>query len=231
MAGRGWMKNVGTAVSVAIIGVGIGLGVYAGGAAFGATPVAAPTAQVAATSQGAPQAAAVEPAAQRVSAAHKVATARRTSARRDAPYVVTTEILTGAMDHLNGPEYSPAFFVLPANATVEMTVRSYDNGPAPAPGYTTIRGTVGNTIAVNGKTVSKVAANDITHTFTVPALGLSVPIPAVTTGRYVTVTFEFHTGAAGTYTWQCYAQCGNGTSGWGYPMTTQGMMTGTVTVG
>lgn len=229
MADRKWAKTVGTAVSVGIVGVGIGLGVYAGGTVFGGTSQAG-AGKVAHVSEAAPKVAALRTAAHVSRPMRKVAVARRVGTKPGAPYVVTTEILTGAMDHLKAPEYSPGFFSLPANATVEMTVRSYDNGPAPAPGYTTIRGTVGSVMEVNGKTVRKVAANDITHTFTVPALGLSVPIPAARAGKYVTVRFEFHTGAKGTYTWQCYAQCGSGPSGWGYPMTTQGMMTGTITV-
>lgn len=222
---RNWMKTVGMAVSLGIIGLGTGLGVYAGGLAFGASSGKAP-----AVTQAAAPAVAKIAAAQKVTRHDvRVAVARKL-ASQNAVYVVATKILTGSMDHRNGPEYAPAYFALPANATVQMTVQSFDDGPAPAPGYTTIRGTVGGVIEVDGKTVRSVPANDITHTFTVPALGLNVPIPAAPKGGSVTVTFTFHTGAPGTYTWQCYAECGNGPDGWGYPMTTPGMMTGTVTV-
>ncbi len=218
-----WGRTVVTAASIAIIGAGAGLGVYAGVVGFTS---ANPVATVAASRQPAVAHKIVQASA----LAQTTAVARRTSHKPGAPYIVKTQILTGAMDHRNGPAYSPAFFRLPAHATIRMTVRSFDDGAAPTPGYTAIRGTIGNAILVNGRTVHQVAASDIAHTFTVAALGLSVPIPAAPRGRAVTVTFTFHTGAAGTYTWQCYAQCGNGPSGWGFPMTTKGMMTGTVTV-
>jgi hypothetical protein len=142
---------------------------------------------------------------------------------------VVTKILTGSMDHKGGPEFSPGNFRLPAHALVHMTVISYDDGPAPAPGYTAIRGVVGGKIWVDGKAVTQVNPKDITHTFTVPALGLNVPIPAAPKGGKVTVSFTFRTQGPGSYLWQCYALCGNG-NGWGYPMTTMGMMRGTVKV-
>ncbi len=160
--------------------------------------------------------------------AHLLTSGRPAAART---YKVAADILTGAMDHKNAPEYKPGNFTLPANALVTMTIKSYDDGPAPATGYTKIEGVVGGHIRVNGKSVKSVKANDITHTFTVTALGLNVPIPAAPKGGSVTVSFQFRTGKAGTYTWQCYALCGNGDGGWGYPMTTSAMMRGTVKVG
>lgn len=170
-----------------------------------------------------------------------VATARRirlTAARTVRPtpahqttYNVLTVIETGAIDHRNGPEFLPGSFHFPAHATVHMTVISFDDGPAPAPGYTSIKGVVGNAVTLNGKMVKSIEVDDIAHTFTVPGLGLNVPIPAAPAGKYVTVSFTFHTGGKGSYTWQCYAQCGAGKSGWGYPMTTNGMMRGSVTIG
>jgi len=85
-------------------------------------------------------------------------------------------------------------------------------------------------ILVDGRAVTKVAPSTIAHTFTVPALGLNVPIPAAPKGGSVTVAFTFRTGRAGTYAWQCYAECGDGPTGWGYPMTTEDMMRGAVVV-
>lgn len=144
---------------------------------------------------------------------------------------VLTVIETGAIDGRHAPEFLPGNFQLPAHATIHMTVISFDDGPAPTPGYTKIKGVSGNAVTLDGKRVTRIAANDIAHTFTVPALGLNVPIPAAPTGKYVTVAFTFHTGGAGRYAWQCYALCGAGQSGWGYPMTANGMMRGVVKVG
>ncbi|MCL6596218.1 MAG: hypothetical protein K6V73_08395 [Firmicutes bacterium] len=157
-------------------------------------------------------------------AAHRAATHRATV------YTVRAKIETGAMDHRDGPAMVPGSVRLPAHALVRMIIVSYDDGPAPAPGHTAIQGVVGGRILVDGRAVTKVAPSTIAHTFTVPALGLNVPIPAAPKGGSVTVAFTFHTGRAGTYAWQCYAECGDGPTGWGYPMTTEDMMRGNVVV-
>jgi hypothetical protein len=128
---------------------------------------------------------------------------------------------------------SSAHIVLPAHTLVTVTLRNYDNGASP-PGapYAKVTGTVGNFMLLNGKKVSSVPVKTIAHTFTVPGIGLNVPIPAVSgKAKYLTETFQFKTGNAGTYTWQCFAPCGTGPSGWGGPMVTPGEMAGSVKVG
>lgn len=148
-------------------------------------------------------------------------------------------IETGAMIHRPGwSEYlanggSSARIDLPAHALVTVTLRSYDDGTAPPTvAYAAVRGTVGSDMRVDGRVVQAVPANAIAHTFTIPALGVNVPVPAVTgSSPYVTLTFRFRTGAAGTYTWQCYAPCGTGATGWGGAMVTPGFMTGSLVVG
>jgi heme/copper-type cytochrome/quinol oxidase subunit 2 len=64
------------------------------------------------------------------------------------------------------------------------------------------------------------------HTFTIPALGINVPIAA-----HARVIFTIHTGAAGTFTWRCFDPCGAGSNGWGTAMAAmRGFMEGTLTV-
>ena len=178
----------------------------------------------------------------RPAATHTVARKAAHTVTRKATHVATHKaaavdtvnvlLLTGKMDNRKGPELSPGNFTFPASTLVRMTIKSFDDGPAPAPGYTQLKGVIGGRYIVNGKTVKGVKAQTIAHTFTINALGLNVPIPAAPTGRYVTVTFTFRTPAkAGTYVWQCYALCGNGANGWGFPMNTVGMMKGIVQVG
>jgi heme/copper-type cytochrome/quinol oxidase subunit 2 len=152
------------------------------------------------------------------------------SAHHAAVFTVNAVIEVGSQDHKGGPALIPGNLTLPANTEVRMVIRSYDDGPAGAPGHTAIQGVAGGAILLNGKPVKSVPANQIAHTFTVPAIGLNVPIPAAPTGRSITVAFTFKTPKAGSYTWQCYALCGNGDNGWGYPMTTPDMMRGTVVV-
>jgi len=164
------------------------------------------------------------------------ATAATTAAE---PHVyVDMSILTGKMLGKSGwPTYVPADFTVPAHALVTVTIRDFDDGPAPVPAanlkvqgtvggnMTVINSILGDVAALPGTKVSSVAANDVAHTFTAAGLNLNVPVPPSST-----VTFTFQTGAPGTYTWQCFAPCGTGTTGWSGPMADSGYMQGTITV-
>jgi hypothetical protein len=171
------------------------------------------------------------PAYQTAAPAAHVATAKPRQARYALDLTVVASGPGSPKFVANGR--SSARIALPANTLITVVLRSYDNGTAPPPAiYGTVQGTVGNVIKLNGKTVRSVALKTIAHTFTVPALGLNVPIPAVTgNAKYITETFQFRTGKAGTFTWQCYAPCGTGSTGWGGPMVTPGEMTGRVAIG
>jgi hypothetical protein len=101
--------------------------------------------------------------------------------------------------------------------------------------------------------MSQIKANDAAHTFdlqsppfadhplfvSVPLLGVAGDAPNkvnINGNPYPTptiTTFQFHTGAAGTYIWHCYVPCGdNRESPYGFsgPMSTTGYMAGTLTV-
>lgn len=153
-----------------------------------------------------------------------------------APHVVTETLTieTGKMIHKPGwPKFDPATFTVPQGATVHLVIKSYDDGNAPLPAnspYLKPSGLTTSTVTINGKPVAAVGANDIAHTFTIPALGVNVPIPVAPKDGTVTVTADFVASKAGTFTWQCEAPCGTGSTGWGGPMITPGYMTGTVTV-
>jgi hypothetical protein len=87
-----------------------------------------------------------------------------------------------------------AYFSVPANTTVHMTVLGYDGcTPLRNPLYGKVTGTVGNVEHVqyyNGTTMSAPQAIStfnswancsVQHTFAIPSLGLNVPIASVTT--------------------------------------------------
>jgi hypothetical protein len=75
-------------------------------------------------------------------------------------------------------------------------------------------------------TISALDPNAVSHTFTIQALGINVPIAA-----HARETFTIHTGAPGTYSWRCFDPCGAGTDGWGTAMAAKsGYMEGTLTV-
>jgi hypothetical protein len=124
---------------------------------------------------------------------------------------------------------------VPANSTVTVTIRNFDLGDAALAANSPlakVQGTVGGTALFNGTQYSSLDAAKVSHTFTIPQLGLNVPIPgdAPDNASFLTVTFSFHTGKAGTYTFQCYAPCGTGTDGFGGPMGSMAYMKGTLTV-
>ncbi len=140
------------------------------------------------------------------------------------------------------PAYIPSDMVLPANSTVIVTVTNFDDAtplPKGSEVYARAEGIVGGTFSVtpidpknpNGaagptRMLSSLDPADVSHTLTVPGLGLNVPI-----APHARVTFTIHTGAPGTYTWHCMDPCGAGTSGWGTAMAAQrGYMEGRFTV-
>lgn len=133
-----------------------------------------------------------------------------------------------------GPAYSTTDFTLPEHAKVTVTIVDQDLGdtalPAGSP-FSSVRGTVGNVAYVDGIPYRSLDPTKVAHTFTVPQLGLNIPLPGdLPAGQKAsTVTFTFVTGEAGSYMWQCMDPCGSG-SGWEGPMATMGYMMGTMTV-
>jgi hypothetical protein len=148
---------------------------------------------------------------------------------------------TGAWDHTT-------VFTVPAGTRVNVTIYGYDGcTPLRNPYWGLVTGTIGNTADVNGKPVSAVnswSGCNVGHTFSIPGIGLNVPMvsPGVTatlcstspctSGPHSTMTFSFMTPrTAGTYFWQCRVPCGGGfIDGFGGPMQTIGYMTGNMQV-
>ena len=132
---------------------------------------------------------------------------------------------------------------VPAHTTVHMTIYQFDSGSS-------LRNPVMNQVlgapdaALDGKPYS-LWTDTIGHTFTIPELGLSVPLPGIAATAanpcsvapcgpsydHHTITFTFRTGPAGVYTWQCFVPCGLGyLAGFGGPMSTFGYMNGVLKV-
>jgi hypothetical protein len=135
----------------------------------------------------------------------------------------------------NWPGYSPNTLVVPANSLVTVTLRDYDMGDTPLPKgspFTTVQGVVGGVAYADGHAYTALAPEKVAHTFTIPQLHVNVPLPGdTTTGKaYGVVTFTFRTGAAGSYSFQCFDPCGTGANGWQGPMVTRGYMQGTLIV-
>lgn len=147
-------------------------------------------------------------------------------------------ILTGKMIKKPGwPMYYPADFKVPADATVTVEIKNFDDGTAPLPAgspYTKVTGVKGDQVTVTTGTgaqktateISSLPANQVSHTFTVSGLKLNVPVPASSTVRFTFKTPK----TPGTYRWQCEAPCGTGPNGMGGAMMTDGYMMGKMIV-
>jgi hypothetical protein len=108
-----------------------------------------------------------------------------------------------------------------------------------------VRGTVGGTMRLDGKTMRTIDPDDASHTFAVPQLGLIVPLagvaddaknqcdfaPCALSDAHRTITFAFRTPGPGRYRWQCFVPCAAGfLDGFGGPMQTLGYMDGFLNV-
>jgi hypothetical protein len=145
-------------------------------------------------------------------------------------------------------------FKVPARTLVRVTLYQFDSATGLRnPFLAQIRGTQGGVAtidcsacspAIHGP-VSVINPGDASHTFTVPDLGISVPLPGVssmaknlcTAGpctldeAHTTISFSFMSPGPGTYRWQCFVPCAVGFYfGNGGPMQTIGWMSGELVV-
>jgi hypothetical protein len=138
-----------------------------------------------------------------------------------------------------GPAYLPSSFTVPSNADVTISISNFD-GATPladnAVQYLKASGIEGQVsvapmdptnpnASATAQTLSAMDSTVVSHTFTVPQLGLNVPIAASSI-----TTFTFHTGAAGVYAWHCMDPCGTGDTGWDGAMAQNGYMAGKLTI-
>jgi hypothetical protein len=133
-----------------------------------------------------------------------------------------------------------------ANSVVHFTIYQFDTGsPLRNSFMDQVQGTVGGIEILNGTPVHLIndfSDNGIGHSFAIPSLAVSVPLPGVSadaknpcstpapcpmSSDHNTVQFTIRTGAAGTYQWQCFVPCALGFPlGNGGPMSTFGYMSG-----
>ncbi len=133
-------------------------------------------------------------------------------------------------------------FEVPAHSLVKITVLNFDGASGLRnPFLSQVQGTVGGTMELDGKTVKTISPDDASHTFTVPQMGIVVPIEGVADDApnqcpempcsldqaHETVTFMIRTGKGGWIRWQCFVPCAAGfIDGFGGPMQTIGYMDG-----
>ncbi|MDA8391609.1 MAG: hypothetical protein M0Z87_02200 [Actinomycetota bacterium] len=136
---------------------------------------------------------------------------------------------------------------VPENTRINVTVYEYDSGsPLRNQAIGQVTGVQGGTATLNGKPfnlINSFQGNGVAHTFTMPALGISVPLygvngsaktfcstaaPCHQSALHNTIKFSFMSGNhPGEYRWQCFVPCGLATvDGNGGPMQAVGYMGG-----
>jgi hypothetical protein len=129
---------------------------------------------------------------------------------------------------------------------VTVTIYQFDTATGLRnPFLAQVRGTQGGVATLNGKSFSVLDPDGASHTFTVPDLGISVPLtgvpddaknqcsvaPCPLSMAHTTITFSFMSPGPGTYRWQCFVPCAAGfIFGNGGPMQTIGWMDGEIEV-
>jgi hypothetical protein len=133
-------------------------------------------------------------------------------------------------------------WTVPANSVVHVTVYQFDGDSGLRnPFMGKVRGTVGNTMQVNGKALNVLNGDLASHTFAIPQLGVIVPLmgvpdnaknqcgyaPCPMSNAHNVIRFSFRVPGKGHYRWQCFVPCAAGwIYGFGGPMQTLGYMDG-----
>ena len=144
----------------------------------------------------------------------------------------------------NGKWVRTTLWNLPAHTRIDVTIYQFDSGsPLRNQEFGRVYGVHGGAATQNGRTIHLVDSNagaGVGHTFSVPSLGINVPLEGVPGNRicgvapclpgqwpHNTVQFSFTTPGPGQYRWQCFVPCGlSYLYGNGGPMQTIGYMGG-----
>ncbi len=133
-------------------------------------------------------------------------------------------------------------FKVPAHSLVQIKIYNFDGGSGLRnPFLSQVQGAVGGIERINGKATDVINPADASHTFTVPEMGVSVPLlgvpddaknqcaemPCSLKKTHETMTFTIRTGKPGRFRWQCFVPCAAGfIDGFAGPMQTIGYMDG-----
>jgi hypothetical protein len=152
----------------------------------------------------------------------------------------------GHGEHPNWVGYLPTTYLkVPAGAVVHMTIVQEDGQTGLRNEYLgLVRGTVNNQMTLSGdghkqpEVLSALDPSLAAHTFTIPDLGVSVPLEGVASDDAAAnpqevIQFDFVVpDQPGLFRWQCFVPCAAGTLyGNGGPMQTLGYMAGELQVG
>jgi hypothetical protein len=146
----------------------------------------------------------------------------------------------------NGKWVRSTIYKVPAYSLVHVTIYQFDTPTGLRNAFLSqAQGTVGGSFSLDGKRMVQIPAEEASHTFAIPQLGVFVPLAGVNEEAknqceegpcnlgeaHRTISFTFRTGAPGKFRWQCFVPCG---AGWyfgnGGPMSTLGYMGGFIEV-
>jgi hypothetical protein len=128
------------------------------------------------------------------------------------------------------PAFAPATIHVTKGATVKLTIKEYDDMATALPAGSQFNTVTGGKATFNGAPLTNVTNQDISHTITIPELGINIPLPKAPEGGVATVVFTFKATKAGTFVWQCMTPCGGGSTGMGGAMVMPGWMKGSLVV-
>lgn len=134
------------------------------------------------------------------------------------------------------PPHPGGIFTLPHGALVNFVIHNFDSTTSLRnPYFTLVQGTVGGVEYVNGKRTKVMDPAVVSHTFTIPDFGVSVPMRGVPDTakptHFETMKFTVRMpNRTGVFRWQCIVPCGWGLYGNGGPMSELGYMQGLFTL-
>jgi hypothetical protein len=131
------------------------------------------------------------------------------------------------VDSPQGQWVHTTVFQVPQHTRINVTIYQYDSGsPLRNQQLGQVTGTAANVATLNGKlfrVIDSNSGNGVGHTFTIPALGINVPLyadnpnanlcgtaPCTTSSPHNVIRFSFTTPGPGNYRWQCFVPCGAG---------------------
>jgi hypothetical protein len=149
------------------------------------------------------------------------------------------------VDSQSGSWRHDTTFVMPAHTLIHVTIYQYDTATGLRNPFLAQPAGIVGPMLLNGKPTRVVDPNSPGHTFAIPQIGLSVPLPGPDASAknlcaqapcslsqtHNTISFTFMSPAKGLYRWQCFVPCGAGfIQGNGGPMQTVGYMGGFIKV-
>ena len=128
------------------------------------------------------------------------------------------------------PALSPSDITISKGDTIVLTIKEYDDMMTALPAGSPYNDVKGGTMTVDGVATTTVPNSMLSHTVSIPELGINVPLVKAPEGKFSTTVFTFKVDKAGTYTWRCFTPCGGDPKGMGGSMATKGWMQGNVVV-